>query len=270
MCVISVAIQKGGSGKTTTVVNLGAALQRKGKSVLLIDADPQTNLTQSLGIREDPVHSILTELNREISGEGSHLPDAIVTTASGLELVPSSLELAGTELELVSVYGREQVFSWMLEKWKGEYDYVLIDCPPSIGLLTVNALVASDLVLMPLQAEFLPLAGLRSFMHHFKSVRKINKKLEILGFVVTHYDERRVMNRESNVVLEQEFGEKTFHTHIRNNIRLANAQQAGTDIFHFDPHCHGAEDYDRLADEFLEKVERAAPAQVPELAENTW
>lgn len=256
MSIIAISIQKGGSGKTTTAINLGAALQRIGKSVLLVDADPQANLSQSLGIIEEPVRNIFTELKKEIAGEKSDISQVIIQTKSGLSLVPSSIELAGAELELVSVYGREQVFSWMLEPIKSVYDFILIDCPPAIGMLTVNALVVSDWVVLPLQAEFLPLKGLRSFMHHFNLIKgKLNKELEILGFVFTRYDERKTMNRQVLHVLEGEFGEKVFHTHIRSNIQLAKAQEAGTDIFSFDKHSHGAEDYQSLATEVIEKVD---------------
>ena len=254
MPVISFAIQKGGSGKTTTAVNLAAALHQQGKSVLLIDADPQANLSQSLGILDEPEKNLFTELSKEIAGEGSQLQEAIVRTRSGLDLIPSSIELAGAELELVSVYGREQVFCWMLEKLKEEYDYVFIDCPPAIGMLTVNALVASDFILMPLQAEFLPLKGVRSFMHHLKAIQKLNKRLEIVGFVVTRYDDRKIMNRRTYEELSTEFGDKAFHTHIRNNIQLASAQQAGLDIFSYDQSCHGAEDYKALGEEFQQKM----------------
>ena len=255
MSVISIAIQKGGSGKTTTAINLGAALQRMGKTVLLFDADPQANLSQSLAILNEPEKNLFTELKKEIAGESGDLQQVIIQTQSSLSLVPSSIELAGAELELVSVYGREQVFSWMLEPIKDKYDFILIDCPPAIGMLTVNALVASDYVLMPLQAEFLPLKGLRSFMHHFKTIKgKLNKNLEVLGFVLTRYDERKTMNRQVYQELEKEFGEKAFHTHIRNNIQLAKAQEAGTDIFSFDKQSHGAEDYQNLADELIKKL----------------
>jgi chromosome partitioning protein len=255
MSVISIAIQKGGSGKTTTVINLAAALHRLGKTVLLIDADPQANLSQSLGILEEPEQNLFTELKKEIAGENSILQQAIVITKSGLPLVPSSIELAGAELELVSVYGREQVFTWMLESVKDRYDFIFIDCPPAIGMLTVNALTASDYVLMPLQAEFLPLKGLRSFMVHFKSIKgKLNKKIEILGFLLTRYDDRKSMNRQVLQSLEEEFGEKVFHTHIRTNIQLAKAQEAGLDIFSYDRQSNGAQDYMRMAEELLQKL----------------
>ncbi|PWT95625.1 MAG: ParA family protein [Bacteroidetes bacterium] len=262
MSIISVAIQKGGSGKTTTTLNLAAALHQLGKNVLLFDADPQASLSQSLGITDEPENNLFTELSKEIKGESGNLENVVIETRSGLKLVPSSIELAGAELELVSVYGREQVFTWMLEKMADRYDYIFIDCPPAIGMLTVNALVASDHVLMPLQAEFLPMKGVRSFMHHFKAIKKLNRKLDVLGFVLTRYDERKVMNRQIFQELDKEFGEKVFHTHIRNNIQLAKAQEAGLDIFHFDKHSHGATDYLNLANEFLLKVENPTPSLV--------
>ena len=255
MPVISIAIQKGGSGKTTTAINLASALHNMGKKVLLIDADPQTNLSQSMGLSEEPEHNLFTALKKEMAGDPAGIRDVIINIKPGLELIPASIDMAGAELELVSVYGREQVFSWMLEPVKNDYDYIFIDCPPSIGMLTVNALVSSDFVLMPLQAEFLPLKGLKSFMHHFGFIKnKLKRDLEVLGIVLTRYDSRKLMNRQVRDVLEGEFGEKAFKTQIRSNIQLAKAQEAGKDIFTFDKRSHGAEDYKQLAGEFLKKI----------------
>jgi chromosome partitioning protein len=159
------------------------------------------------------------------------------------------------------VYGREQLLSWMLKPLEDEYDFIFIDCPPAIGMLTVNALVASRYVLIPLQAEFLPLKGVRSFMHHLGNIVKIKKKLhleiEVLGFILTKYDDHKKMNRQVCEQLENEFGDKVFHTHIRTNIQLAKAQEAGVDIFSFDKHAHGATDYMELAKEFLGKMKDA-------------
>jgi len=256
MPIISIAMLKGGLGKTTTTINLAAALQQMGKKVLLVDIDPQANMSQALGIKEESVKSLFSELSKVIKGETGDLSEVVIQTQSGLYLVPSSIELAGAELELVSVYGREQVITWLLEKLKDQFDYIFIDCPPAIGMLTVNALVASDYIMIPMQAEFLPLKGLRIFMQHITTIKRLNNKLEVLGYVLTRYDERKVMNRQIFHILEQEFGDKVFHTRIRSNIQLAKAQEAGTDIFHFDKHSHGAQDYDELAKEFQEKINK--------------
>jgi chromosome partitioning protein len=234
-------------------LNLAAALHEQGKRILLIDADPQLSLSEALGIREESERNLFTEISKEMRGDDGDLRSAIIKTESGLEIIPSSIELAWAELELVSVYGREQVLKWMLEKLINGYDYIFIDCPPSVGMLTVNALVACDYILMPVQAEYLPLKSVKSFLYHFKALKKLNKDLEILGVVLTRYNEARIIDRHTMEQLEQDFGDKLFHTHIRNNCKLSNAQKAGVDIFHYDKRSHGAADYRSLAAEFEEK-----------------
>lgn len=256
MSVISIAIQKGGSGKTTTAINLAAALQAKGKTVLIVDADPQANLTQSLGVSEDAEKNLYTELKNEMAGESSELENVIIHTKTNLPIIPSSLELASAELELVSVYGRERLFTWMLEKLRNKYDFIFIDCPPAFGMLTVNALVASDNILIPLQAEYLPLKGVYSFMHHFKIIqKKLNPKLNLLGLVLIKFDERKTMNRNVQQKLFEAYREKLFNTKIRTCIELAKAQEAGMDIFSYRKNSAATEDYLNLAEEFLLKLD---------------
>lgn len=261
MPVISIAIQKGGSAKTTTAVNLGAALNCAGKSVLLIDMDPQANLSQSLGIGDEPEQNLYSELKKEMSGNGSNIRQAIQTIQPGLDVLPASLDLANAEMELVSVYGREQILRSIIEPVRNEYDFIFLDCPHAIGMLTVNALAASDYVLIPLQGEFLPLKGVHSFMTHFEQVRrKLNPKIQLLGLVLTRFDERKTMNVQVRDELAAGFGEKLFRTVIRTNIQLAKAQEVGKDIFSFDKNSNGAKDYEQLAEELLRVLNEKTPA----------
>jgi chromosome partitioning protein len=255
MPILSIAIQKGGSGKTTTAINLGAALCRAGKKVLLVDADPQANLSQSLGIPDEPSFNLYTELKKEINGDGGDLSKTIVATPQGMDVIPASIDLAVVELELVSAYSREQLLNSLLQPLAPAYDFVFIDCPHAIGMLTVNALVASQYVLIPLPGEFLPLKGVYSFMRQFDMIRKkLNPRLELLGLVLTRYDERKLMNVGVRRQLEEKFPGKVFQTSIRSNMQLAKAQEAGKDIFSYDKRSNGAKDYTDLAEELIKKL----------------
>ncbi len=269
MPTIALTIQKGGSGKTTTAINLAAALQILGKKVLLVDMDPQANLTHSLGITDEPEPSIYHMLKDEGDGGEADLK-SIISAPSGIPIVPASIELAGAELELVRIYGREHLLKRMLEPLTKDYDFILIDCPPSIGMLTVNALVASDYVLLPMQAEFLHYKGLKSFMHHFKKLRKsLKPELEILGIVITKYDHRKNMHRDTYERLKKEYDDKLFDTTIRSNIDLAKAQEKGKDIFQFSNRCNGAADYMAMAEEMIQKlIFKDADMALPSSVEN--
>lgn len=254
MLIISIAIQKGGSGKTTTALNLAAALQRMGKEVLLVDLDPQANLTQSMGIADDTDLSIYELLKQAATGELANTQQAIVHTGV-LPLIPANLELASAEMELVSIYGREQLLNQVLAPLSSTYDIAIIDCPPAVGMLTVNALTASDYVLMPLQAEFLPFKGVQRFMKNVQLIKKqLNKKLEILGLVLTKFDEHKSMHKQIRTQLQEMYPDKVLASGIRSNISLAKAQEQARDIFSFDNTANGAKDYLALATEIAERL----------------
>ena len=225
-----------------------------GKRVLLIDLDPQSNLSQALGLNEEQEGTIYTLIRQFSSGNSADV-HSVIQLRNRMPLIPASLDLATAELELVSVYGREYILREILKPIHKNYDYIFIDCPPAIGMLTVNALAASDYVIIPLQAEYLPLKGVHSFMRTFNQIRKqLNNKLTILGFLLTKYDERKTMNRVVFEKLYAEYGDQLFDTHIRSNITLAHAQEKGMDIFTYNKGCNGAIDYSLLVKELISRI----------------
>jgi chromosome partitioning protein len=247
--VISISNHKGGVGKTTSAINIGAGLNRLGKKVLLIDLDPQANLSQSLGLI-DPEPNIYGA----IRGEYELQPVEVV---KGLDVIPSTLDLSGAEVELSGEAGREYILRELIEPIRASYDYILIDSPPSLGLLTINAFTASDEVYIPLQAQYLALQGLTKLIEVIDKIKKrLNKELRVGGVFITQFDGRKVLNRDVKATIEAHFKEAVFKTRVRDNIALAEAPSQGLDIFRYSPKSYGAEDYLSLSTEVLKRADR--------------
>ena len=248
MRLVAICNHKGGVGKTTTVVNLAAALARRGRRVLLLDIDPQACLTIHLGFElgdGTSVYQVLTE--------GAPLREAVrATSEPNLALAPSDLELAGAEMELASAIGRESLLKDALHDYVEEepYDYVMIDCPPSLGLLTINALCAVREIFIPLQTEFLALRGMGRLVEVVTLIRRrLNPLLRVTGILPTLYRSGTLLAREVTEEIQRHFGSYVFTTKIRNNVRLAEAPSHGKSIFAYAANSLGAEDYERLAGE---------------------
>jgi len=250
MRIISLVNQKGGVGKTTTTKNLGAGLVREGKSVLLIDLDPQANLTYSLGIRPENDETMPTMY--EVLKGTAQLKDIILTHTNGVQLAPAHINLSASELELTSQAGRELILKEALRLILRDYDYVLIDCAPSLGILTLNALVASREVLIPLQTEFLAMQGMSKLLETLALVKqRLNHDIEVTGIIGTMYDGRKNLSGEIVSSVRTHFGDKLFKTLIRSNVSLAEAPSYGQDIFTYKPDSIGATDYQALAKEVI-------------------
>ena len=249
--IISFMNQKGGVGKTTTCVNMSAYLATFGKKVLIIDIDPQSNASSNLGFDKDAKRkTIYNVMVDEVA-----IDDVILDTkVENLQIIPSSVDLAGAEIELVQMNNREKVVRNILDKVKDRYDYICIDCPPSLGLITVNALTASDSVIIPIQCEYFALEGLSQLMYTIKLIKKhLNADIDIDGVVLTMRDNRSNLGKQVADEISKYFGNKLFETSIPRNVKLAEAPSYGEPIVRYDGRCSGAKAYKALTEEFLNK-----------------
>ncbi len=247
--VISLANQKGGVGKTTTSVNLGADLATMGKKVLLIDADAQGNATSGVGIQKSDIQKDIYDIlvNEEPISEA-----IIPSKHEGLDIVPATIQLSGADIELTPQMARETRLLNALKSVSAQYDYVLVDCPPSLGLITVNAFTASDSILIPVQTEYYALEGLSQLLNTVQLVKKhFNPDLDVEGVLLTMYDSRTKLGQQVNDEVRKYFGDKVYDTIITRNVRLSEAPSYGLPIIDYDPNSKGSELYMQFAKEVL-------------------
>jgi len=251
---IAIFNQKGGVGKTTTNINLAACLALKGKKILIVDIDPQGNTTTGMGITKKGLENTSYELLVDSSVD----PQRVImhTNVENLDIIPASVNLAGAEIEMVQVEGRERQLKKALDKVKAKYDYIFIDCPPSLGLLTINSLTAVDSVLIPIQCEFYALEGVSQLMSTIELVKKgFNPNLQIQGVILSMFDGRTNLSIQVVEEVKKYFKNKVYTTVIPRNVRLAEAPSYGMPITEYDPASRGAEAYREFAEEFLELEE---------------
>ena len=251
--IVSIANQKGGVGKTTTSINLSTILAKKGKKVLMIDADPQGNASSGVGIDRDELElSVYDILINDVQ-----LEEVVKkTNIKNLSLCPSNINLAGAEVELVSVMSREHRLKEKLDTVKDEYDFIIIDCPPSLGLITLNAFTASDTVLIPVQCEYYALEGLGQLLNTISLVKKhLNKEIEIEGALLTMYDARTNLSNQVVKEVKKYFDNKVYKNVIPRNVKLSEAPSYGMPISIYDPRSKGAKSYEKFVKEFLKNNE---------------
>lgn len=254
--IVSIANQKGGVGKTTTSINLSTILAKKGKKVLMIDADPQGNASSGVGIDRDEI---------ELSVYDVLINDAQIeevvkkTNIKNLDLCPSNINLAGAEVELVSIESREHRLKEKLDNVKDKYDYIIIDCPPSLGLITLNAFTASNTVLIPVQCEYYALEGLGQLLNTISLVKKhLNKEIEIEGALLTMYDARTNLSNQVVKEVKNYFNDKVYKNVIPRNVKLSEAPSYGMPISIYDPRSKGAKSYEKFVKEFLKNNDNDA------------
>ena len=249
--IIAFANQKGGVGKTTTCINLAAYVAAMGKKVLVVDLDPQGNATSGLDIDKDKDLKTVYDL---ISGEYRTQEVILPTLVEGLDILPSTVDLAGAEIEMINMPQREMVMKGILGNVKDNYDFIMIDCPPSLGLITVNALTAANSVIIPMQCEYYPLMGITQLMNTIRLIKyHLNPSIDVEGVVMTMKDKRSNLTNEVSDEILKFFGKKVFFTYIPRNIRLAEAPSHGEPILVYEPTSKGADAYLSLAEEFLDR-----------------